>query len=166
MPPVWFTLVDCAGLPYKRTNAETVEIPDPNKDITVLRKAIYAECSALLDGILPLQLTVYKDKKDFDGNKDPLEVDRLIAGLGTSRGDALVILVPPPEGQSAAGGFSPSAHGPTVSVFCFLGAPIVLFGFPVVSLCVLVLALLSFLHAVIALASLCMQVLLYSIVSL
>lgn len=117
MPRVWFTLVDSAGLPYKRTNAETVEILDLNEDITVLRRAIYAECSALLDGILPLQLIVYKNKKDFDGNKDPLEVDRQIAGLGASRGDALVILVPPPEGQSAAGGLSPSAHGRTVSVF-------------------------------------------------
>lgn len=79
MPRLWFALLDPAGRPYKQAKADTVEIPDQHADISVLRRAVHAECSGLLVDTLPLQLDVYQNKHAFDNNEDPLESDAPIA---------------------------------------------------------------------------------------
>jgi hypothetical protein len=101
-PLVWFLLLDSgSGLPYKRTSADYVCLA-PGSVIAQFRDAAHLKNSSILTGITSSQLTVYKNKDAFEkrnaaideGRKEPLEEDSLVYGLGTSKREALFVVVP------------------------------------------------------------------------
>ena len=108
-PLVWFLLLDSAtGLPYKDTSVSSVlrsslvvPVVDQFRDAV---KAKYDQPNYLKD--IPAAATlVYKNKSAFDkrdaafdeGKEEPLEEDSLVDGLGTSKKEALVVVVPSSE---------------------------------------------------------------------
>ena len=101
-PLVWFLLLDSVtGQPYKKTSADYGSLP-PGSVIAQFRDAVQLKNSSILTGITSSQLLVYKNKTAFDkrnaavdGEKEePLEEDFLIDGLGKSKKEALVVVVP------------------------------------------------------------------------
>jgi hypothetical protein len=100
---VWFHLVDSAtGLPYKGTTYDKVAISSC-ADVVEFRKAVKAEYSdSHLKGVAPSNLLVYKNKAAFDkrnaaaddGKEEPLKEDLVIDSLGSSKEEALVVIVP------------------------------------------------------------------------
>jgi hypothetical protein len=134
MPPIWFTLVNSGGQCYKQSKAGKVLVTDVEADITDLRTAVWAQCQDVFrdSGIAAIQLDVYLNRDTFNKKEGPLEEDHQIAGLGHSKQEAVVILVPSLESQSA-GGLISSAHA-AMAFACFL--PNSLFGFSFVSLVV------------------------------
>ena len=105
-PLVWFLLLDSeTGEPYKNTTTDYVSHP-PGAVVAEFRKLVHRENSAILPGIAPSQLLVYKNKAAFDsrsaaeneGKVDPLDPTQSVHGLG-SKEDMLVVAVPPPPIQ-------------------------------------------------------------------
>ena len=105
-PLVWFLLLDSeTGEPYKNTTTDYVLHP-PGAVVAEFRKLVHRENSAILPGIAPSQLLVYKNKAAFDSRSaaenerkvDPLDPTQSVHGLG-SKEDMLVVTVPPPPIQ-------------------------------------------------------------------
>ena len=101
-PHVWFQLYDSAtGKPYKRSTADYVSLAHGSV-IAQFRDAVQLENTSILTGITSSQLLVYKNKATFDkrnaavddGKEEPLEEDSLLDGLGASKKEALVVVVP------------------------------------------------------------------------
>ena len=100
MSSVWFLLVDSNGQPYKKTSADKVKLPTAS-DIADFRKAIKTENSQKLSSFDASDLVVYKNKESFDKRdseveqerKEPLEVDSVVDGLGTTMNEALIVVV-------------------------------------------------------------------------
>jgi hypothetical protein len=101
-PFVWFLLLDAAsGQSYMGTSAAKVSISS-TADVDDFRKAVLDDNSAMLTGICRSQLSVYANKDAFDKRNattdeekaEPLEEDSLIGGLGSSKKEALVVLIP------------------------------------------------------------------------
>ena len=100
--PVWFQLLDAAsGLPFNGTSADKVKV-DASADVADFRKAVKSEFSNKLSSIDAGDLLIYKNKAAFnkrnaavdDGKEEPLEEDSLIDGFGTSKKEALIVLMP------------------------------------------------------------------------
>ena len=112
-PLVWFLLLDSVtGLPYKETSADAVSLP-PSSVIAQFRDAVKKKDkdegdAAVLTPFKSSQLLVYKNKSAFDkrdaafdeGKEEPLEEDSLVDGLGTSKKEALVVVVPSSRSSS------------------------------------------------------------------
>jgi len=107
---VWFLLLDSAtGEPYQDTLASRVSV-DSSADVIDVVKAVIKkykeEDPTMLAGIASSKFRVYKNKAAFDkrnaddGKEDPLEEDALVDGLGTSKKEALVIVVPSSRSSS------------------------------------------------------------------
>ncbi|KAI3653953.1 hypothetical protein MP228_001104 [Amoeboaphelidium protococcarum] len=103
-PLVWFLLLDSAtGEPYKGTSADYVSLP-PGSVIAQFREAAKAKHQNKLSSVDAADLLVYKNKAAFDkrnasvddGKEVPLEEDFSIDGLGKSKKEALVVVVPLP----------------------------------------------------------------------
>ena len=104
----WFLLLDSAtGQPYKGTTADFVSLP-PGAVVAEFRDAVLSKNPAILTGIAPSQLIVYRNIAAFDrrnndaANKEekeePLDPTQSVNGLG-SQEDMLVVAVPPPPSQ-------------------------------------------------------------------
>ena len=107
-PLVWFLLLDSAtGEPYKGTTVSSVlrsslviPVVDQFRDAVQLK---YDKPDYLKD-IPSGALLVYKNKAAFDkrnapadeGKEEPLEEDSLVDGLGRSKKEALIVVVPSP----------------------------------------------------------------------
>ena len=94
--PIWFVLLNSAdGRPYKGTTASKVSVSS-SADVDDFRIAVYVMNSSILTGIAPSQLLVYKNKASFDKRSAmvKLEEDVLVADLGKSKKEALVVVVP------------------------------------------------------------------------
>ncbi len=96
----WLQLVDSSsGHPFMGSSADKVSLPD-GSDVADIRDAAKAKNSPILSGITAAQLRVYKNKASFDkrndgeGKEDPLEEDSLLDGLGMSKKEALIVVVP------------------------------------------------------------------------
>ncbi len=99
----WFLLLDAAtGQPYKGTTADFVSLT-PGAVVAEFRKLAYLEHSAILTGIAPSQLLVYKNKAAFDtrnltavdeGKEEPLKASSNLDGLGETEEGALIVVVP------------------------------------------------------------------------
>ena len=103
---VWFVLVDGDGNPYKGTTASSVNIPS-SYVIDQFRDAVKEKCDRQgddLKGILSSKLHVYANKEAFDGKVDSLEEDSTIGTFGSSKKEALVVVVPS-RGESSIGGY-------------------------------------------------------------
>ena len=97
-PLVWFQLLDSAtGEPYKKTSADKVSV-SCSADVADFRDAVKKKDrddgdAAVLTPFKSSQLLVYKNKAAFvDGKED--EEDSLIDGLGRSKKEALIVVVP------------------------------------------------------------------------
>jgi hypothetical protein len=104
-PPslVWFLLLDSTtGKPYSDTSASSVlrsslAIPV----IDQLRDAVLLKYPNKLSSVDAPELLVYKNKSAFvDGKEDPLEEDSFISGLGASKKEALIVVVPSSKSSS------------------------------------------------------------------
>ena len=111
-PVVWFLLLDSAsGLAHKGTSADKVAVSS-SADVADFRDAVIEKFdkqkSSVLTGFASSQLDVYKNKAAFDkrnaavdnGKEEPLEEDSLIDGLGTSKKEALIVVVPSSRSSS------------------------------------------------------------------
>jgi hypothetical protein len=105
MPPVWFTLVDSEGHPYNQSKVGKVQITDAEADITDLLAAVWSQCKDIFTGsrISVINLEVYLNREAFDKKERHLGEDHPIDGLGSSKQEAVVILVPSLESLSARG---------------------------------------------------------------
>ena len=97
---IWFHLYDAGtGQPYKGTSVDAVSC-SPGSIVLQFRKAVKAEHSNKLSSVDAADLLVFKNKAVFDnrnadkGQEEPLEEDSLITGLGTSKKEALIVVVP------------------------------------------------------------------------
>jgi hypothetical protein len=96
IPLVWYLLLECStGQPFKGTSADAITSLSPDFAVVQFRDAVKAKCSNTLASVDPNTLQVYKNKDAFDGEKaQPLEEDSPIAGLGSSKKEALIVVVP------------------------------------------------------------------------
>lgn len=90
---IWFQLVGSDGKPFKETSADKVTFPT-SADVSDFRKSVKNENPNMLSAVDASQLKVFKNKSAFDGKEEPLEEDFTVAGLGTSKKDALIVVVP------------------------------------------------------------------------
>ena len=97
---VWYMLLDSAnGQPYKGASASTVALPSDHV-IDQFRDAVYAKNAPIFTEYVSSQLIVYKNRASFDHRnaetekEEPLEEDFIIADLGSSKKDALIVVVP------------------------------------------------------------------------
>ena len=104
---VWFQLYDFVeGLPLKATSATRVFV-SASAIVDDFRKAVKADHSNKLSSVDAADLQVYRNKAAFDKRNDagakeePLAEDFIIDGLGTSKKDALCVVVPPSVRQSS-----------------------------------------------------------------
>jgi hypothetical protein len=107
-PLVWFQLLDSAtGNPYKDTTVSSVlrsslVVPVVDQFRDAIFEKFDKQKSSVLTGFASSQLGVYKNKAAFDKRNSavderkeaPLEEDSLIDSLGTSKKEALVVVVP------------------------------------------------------------------------
>jgi hypothetical protein len=92
--PVWFIIVDSNGVPYKKTTADKVSVPSC-ADVADFRDAVKVKHSNKLSSVDAADLHVYKNKPAFvEGMEERLEEDSVIDGLGKSKKDALIVVVP------------------------------------------------------------------------
>ena len=95
---IWFLLIDSVnGQAYRGTTSSSVSLP-PSSVIDDFRDAVKAKFDqpGYLKDIPSGALLVYKNKASFDqGREGPLEEDALVEDLGTSKKEALVVVVPP-----------------------------------------------------------------------
>ena len=105
MPPVWFTLVDSEGHPYNQSKVGKVQITDAEADITDLLAAVWSQCKDIFTGsrISVINLEVYPNRQAFDKKEGHLDEEHRIHGLGSSKQEAVVILVPSLESLYARG---------------------------------------------------------------
>jgi hypothetical protein len=105
-PLIWFILVDSnTGQSYKGTSASSVSLPSGSV-VDQFRDAVKVKHSNKLATIDAADLLVYKNKASFDKRNDvlngdseegkPLEEDSFVDGLGKSKKEALVVVVPTP----------------------------------------------------------------------
>ena len=102
-PLVWFRLLDSTtGQSYKGTTADKVAVSS-TADVADFRDAVKAKYDKpnYLKDIPSGALLVYKNKDAFDKRnyvneekEEPLEEDSLLDGLGKSKKEALVVVVP------------------------------------------------------------------------
>jgi hypothetical protein len=98
---VYFQLVDSNGQPFMGTSVDSVELP-PTATVVKFRDAVKAKNPNKLAFIDASDLLVYKNKAAFEkrnaavdeGKEEPLEEDSLLDGLGSSKKEALVVVVP------------------------------------------------------------------------
>jgi hypothetical protein len=102
-PLIWYLLLDSTtGLPYKGTTADKVFLPS-QADVADFRDAVKAKNSHKLSSKDAADILVYKNKTSFDKRnldvekEEPLEEDSLVDGLGKSKKEALIVLVPSTE---------------------------------------------------------------------
>jgi hypothetical protein len=81
------------GQPYKGTTASSVSLL-PTNVIDQFRDAVKSKYSNTLSSIDAAQLQVYKNKSSFDAKENNLEEDSHINGLGSSKKEALIVVVP------------------------------------------------------------------------
>ena len=97
MPLFWFRLVGPDGQPYRESDASSISLSS-SAVVDQFRDAVIRRSSNLLSSFDACQLKVFKNKFAFDKTSDTekqfLEADSLISGLGTSTGDALIVMVP------------------------------------------------------------------------
>lgn len=109
-PLVWFLLLDAAtGEPYKATTADYVSLPLVYV-IAQFRDAVQLKYDKTyyLKDIPSSALLVYKNKAAFDKRNaaadeekvEPLEEDSVLDGLGSSKKEALIVVVPSSRGPS------------------------------------------------------------------
>jgi hypothetical protein len=95
---VWFQLVDSTGRLFKKTSFSSVLRASLVVHVVDLfRKAVKAKyADSHLKGVAPSDLIVYENKAAFDEGKtvDSLEPDSSLANLGSTRIDALIVVVP------------------------------------------------------------------------
>ena len=99
--PVWFQLSTGGGDPYMETTVDAVLL-NPGIMVFQFRDAVKAKYDqpGYLKDIPAGALIVYKNKAAFDKRNDseqkgePLEEDSLIDGLGASKNEALIVVVP------------------------------------------------------------------------
>jgi hypothetical protein len=89
----WIFLVDSDRQPYRDTSGAQITVP-LGANVFALQKAIMSEFSPILAGIVASQLRTFKNRKAFDTEERHLSPDTMVAGLGASLDEALVILVP------------------------------------------------------------------------
>ena len=94
-PLIWFQLVDSDGQPYEGSSASSLSL-NPSAIVDQLRQAVVNKNPNILSSVDASQLKIYKKKTAFDGKEETLEDNCLIAGLGLSDKEALVVLVPTP----------------------------------------------------------------------
>jgi len=94
-PLVWFQLLDAAtGAAYKNSSVTSVlrsSLVVPIVD--VFRKAVKAEYSNKLSSVDAGDLYVYKNRASFDNGDTSIEADYLLDHLGTSKMEALIVVV-------------------------------------------------------------------------
>jgi hypothetical protein len=89
----WVQIVDSHGVSYKESRATRVTVDD-DAIIDDLCNAIKVKCPTILSSIEASQLTVYETKSDLLDNKQSLEVDFIISGLGRTKETTLFVVVP------------------------------------------------------------------------
>jgi hypothetical protein len=96
----WLQLVDSgSGQPFMGSSADAVSLPD-GSFVFQFRDAAKAKNSNKLSSVDSSDLVVYKNKAAFDKRndgerkEDPLEEDSLMDGLGMSKKEALIVVVP------------------------------------------------------------------------
>ncbi|KAJ3202118.1 hypothetical protein HDU67_000791 [Dinochytrium kinnereticum] len=99
-PLVWFLLLDSAtGLLYKGSSADYFSLP-PGSVIAQFRAAVKAENPNKLSFVDAADLNVYRNKAAFDKRNAAIDdekeeqTSRLMDGLGASKKEALVVVVP------------------------------------------------------------------------
>ena len=93
MVAIFFQLVDATtGEPYKQCSVDKVRVA-ADADVADLRKEVKKENPNTLSSVDASQLTVYKDRACLD-KKESLEEDFAVVGLGGSKKDSLLVVVP------------------------------------------------------------------------
>ena len=115
---IWFQLWDSStDQPFKGTTVSSIirsSLVVPVID--QFRKAVKEQDNqeneaAVLKGLKSSQLLVYKNKQALDNKEEALEEDALVTDLGKSKGEALIVLVPPSlDYTNQASIISPSFH--------------------------------------------------------
>jgi hypothetical protein len=87
---VWYLLIDSEGKPFDENDAYRVYLDaDSNPNVADLCDAVKSQNSVSLSHVDQRKLKVYNDIKE-----GRLEVDCPINGLGSSKNDALLVMVP------------------------------------------------------------------------
>lgn len=89
----WFIIVDSGGHPFKETSVSSISLIHSTV-LDQFREAAHLKNASILTGINSSQLKIYKNKLAFDRKEEPLGLDSELAGLGTSKKEALVVVVP------------------------------------------------------------------------
>jgi Protein kinase domain len=91
---VWLEVVDYDGKPYANMTTTNIEV-DKKESLNVheFRKVVCNQLGTMLSGILPRQLLVYSNKDAFDEKESPLENDESINGHGSTKSDAVIVLI-------------------------------------------------------------------------
>jgi hypothetical protein len=104
-PLIWFQLVDSAtGEAYKGTSADAVPLP-PGSLVVQFRDALKLKCTNMLASGDAAYLVAYRNRAAFDTRnamvdnerEDSLEEDASVDGLGLSKNNALMVVVPSQE---------------------------------------------------------------------
>jgi hypothetical protein len=95
MSTVHFLLLDETSLqPYKNTKLDSVEVA-ANTNVIKFKKLVKAENQNKLALIDASDLTVYKNRAEFDATpKRVMDEEDPVSGLGASKKDALIVVVP------------------------------------------------------------------------
>ena len=79
--------------------SDKVKLPS-DSDIADFRDAVKGKnADGLLKGISPAELTVYENKTAYESKETHLEEDAAVSGLGQSKKNAMVVVVPNPKLQ-------------------------------------------------------------------
>jgi hypothetical protein len=102
-PPLyaWFQLVDESGTAFQKSKPSRVLLPS-GAIIDDFCKAVKAECSVKLFHCDAGDLDVYANKDAIAGNEAALEPDLSVGGLGMTKVDALLVVVPAVTAQPTA----------------------------------------------------------------
>jgi hypothetical protein len=93
---IWFQLIDLVtGKPYKKTRADKVEVSS-SADVVDFRDAVKAKYDqpGYIKDTPSGALLACKSKAAFVGLEELLRSSHLLDGLGTSKQEALIVLVP------------------------------------------------------------------------
>jgi hypothetical protein len=97
---VWVEIFESSrGERFENTRPIKISV-DRAADVDDFLEAVRAVATSVLRGVDPPQILVYKNRPAFEkriaveGKEGPLEANSLVAGLGTSLEDALVVVVP------------------------------------------------------------------------
>ena len=97
MAQVWFRLVGPDGQPYRESGASSVSLSSPAV-VDQFRDAVMRTSPDSILEYDACQIKVYRSKFAFDTTSDAekqfLEADSTISGLGTSASEALIVVVP------------------------------------------------------------------------